>query len=221
MLINLAQNPLISRRRFPIRSCYRSPRLIRENPLPRSQFVPRRRFPKPRSFVLSREVPLWGRIYHAVSLVARYAAISAGVAVKPLPRRPRRLALPAESPFVTCSPQSRAAWPCGAPWSLKYRARAREGPRRVRVAPLRTRRCPAGRVEVQAEDDFIAGRYQPVSWRSSAVGSPPQRDLCNRVPHADGAAGCGLDRWLGDVADRPNWVARKRLVRQRRRFLPP
>ena len=44
---------------------------------------------------------MWGRIYHAVSLVARYAAISAGVAVK-------------------------------------------------------------GRVEVQAEDDFIAGRYQPV-----------------------------------------------------------
>src|SRR5262249_898781 len=31
---------------FLILSWYRSPRLIRENPLPRSQFVPRRRFPR-------------------------------------------------------------------------------------------------------------------------------------------------------------------------------
>src|SRR5262249_47435497 len=46
VLINPAQNPSISRRRFPTRSCYRSPRLIRENPLPRSQFVVPRRFPR-------------------------------------------------------------------------------------------------------------------------------------------------------------------------------
>ena len=46
MLINLGQNPLTSQRRFPIRSCYRSPRLIQENPPPRSLFVPPRRFPR-------------------------------------------------------------------------------------------------------------------------------------------------------------------------------
>src|SRR5262249_29718450 len=130
----------------------------RENPLPRSQFGYRRRFPKPCSFVLSREVPLWGRIYHAVSLVARYAAISAGVAVKPLP--------------TTASPPG--ATPLKAPSRLAHR---------------------------KAE--------------------PPCPPAGNRGPQADGVAGCGLDRWLGDVADRPNWVARKRLVRQRRRFLPP
>ena len=31
---------------FPIRLCYRSPRLTRKNPLPGSQFVPQRRFPR-------------------------------------------------------------------------------------------------------------------------------------------------------------------------------
>src|SRR5262249_45583890 len=46
VLINLAPNAFITRSRFLIRSWYRSPRLIRENPLPRSQFVPRRRFPR-------------------------------------------------------------------------------------------------------------------------------------------------------------------------------
>ena len=45
MLINLAQNPLISRRRFPIRSWYPSQHLLRQNPPPRSQFGSRRGCP--------------------------------------------------------------------------------------------------------------------------------------------------------------------------------
>ena len=46
MLINPARNPSIFRRRFPIRLWYPSQHLLRQNPLPRSQFGSRRRFPK-------------------------------------------------------------------------------------------------------------------------------------------------------------------------------
>jgi ABC transporter substrate binding protein len=45
VLINPARNPSIFRRRFPIRSWYPSQHLLRQNPLPRSQFGSRRRFP--------------------------------------------------------------------------------------------------------------------------------------------------------------------------------
>src|SRR6266481_10181991 len=45
MLINPARNPSIFRRRFPIRLWYPSQHLLRQNPLPRSQFGSRRRFP--------------------------------------------------------------------------------------------------------------------------------------------------------------------------------
>ena len=46
MLINPARNPSIFRRRFPIQSWYPSQHLLRQNPLPRSQFGYRRRFPR-------------------------------------------------------------------------------------------------------------------------------------------------------------------------------
>ena len=46
MLINPARNPSIFRRRFPIRLWYPSQHLFRQNPLPRSQFGSRRRFPR-------------------------------------------------------------------------------------------------------------------------------------------------------------------------------
>ena len=46
MLINPARNPSIFRRRFPIRLWYPSQHLLRQNPLPRSQFGSRRRFPR-------------------------------------------------------------------------------------------------------------------------------------------------------------------------------
>ena len=45
MLINPARNPSIFRRRFPIRLWYPGQHLLRQNPLPRSQFGSRRRFP--------------------------------------------------------------------------------------------------------------------------------------------------------------------------------
>jgi hypothetical protein len=45
VLINPARNPSIFRRRFPIRLWYPSQHLLRQNPLPRSQFGSRRRFP--------------------------------------------------------------------------------------------------------------------------------------------------------------------------------
>ena len=58
MLINPVRNPSIFRRRFPIRSCYPSQHLLRQNPLPRSQFRFRRRFPRaasePRAVALRR-----------------------------------------------------------------------------------------------------------------------------------------------------------------------
>ena len=58
MLINPVRNPSIFRRRFPIRSCYPSQHLLRQNPLPRSQFGFRRRFPRaasePRAVALRR-----------------------------------------------------------------------------------------------------------------------------------------------------------------------
>jgi hypothetical protein len=46
VLINPARNPSIFRRRFPIRLWYPSQHLLRQNPLPRSQFGSRRRFPR-------------------------------------------------------------------------------------------------------------------------------------------------------------------------------
>src|SRR5262249_40634006 len=46
VLINPARSPSIFRRRFPIRSWYPSQHLLRQNPLPRSQFEYRRRFPR-------------------------------------------------------------------------------------------------------------------------------------------------------------------------------
>ncbi len=45
MLINPARNPSIFRRRFPIRLWYPSQHLLRQNPLPRSQFGSRRGCP--------------------------------------------------------------------------------------------------------------------------------------------------------------------------------
>ena len=45
MLISPARNPSIFRRRFRIRLWYPSQHLLRQNPLPRSQFGSRRRFP--------------------------------------------------------------------------------------------------------------------------------------------------------------------------------
>jgi hypothetical protein len=45
VLINPARNPSIFRRQFPIRLWYPSQHLLRQNPLPRSQFGSRRRFP--------------------------------------------------------------------------------------------------------------------------------------------------------------------------------
>ena len=45
MLINPVRNPSIFRRRFPIRLWYPGQHLLRQNPLPRSQFGSRRRFP--------------------------------------------------------------------------------------------------------------------------------------------------------------------------------
>ena len=47
MLINPARNPSIFRRQFPIRLWYPSQHLRRQNPLARSQFGSRRRFPDP------------------------------------------------------------------------------------------------------------------------------------------------------------------------------
>ena len=46
MLINPVRSPSIFRRRFPIRLWYPSQHLFRQNPLPRSQFGSRRRFPR-------------------------------------------------------------------------------------------------------------------------------------------------------------------------------
>ncbi len=58
MLINPVRNPSIFRRRFPIRSCYPSQHLLRQNPLPRSRFGIRRGFPRaasePRAVALRR-----------------------------------------------------------------------------------------------------------------------------------------------------------------------
>jgi hypothetical protein len=45
VIINPARNPSIFRRRFPIRLWYPSQHLLPQNPLPRSQFGSRRRFP--------------------------------------------------------------------------------------------------------------------------------------------------------------------------------
>src|SRR5262249_16210518 len=45
-LINPARNQSIFRMRFPIRSWYPSQHLLRQNPLPRTQFGYRRRFPR-------------------------------------------------------------------------------------------------------------------------------------------------------------------------------
>jgi len=46
VLINPARNPSIFRRQFPIRLWYPSQHLLRQNPLPGSQFGSRRRFPR-------------------------------------------------------------------------------------------------------------------------------------------------------------------------------
>jgi hypothetical protein len=50
VLINPARNPSIFRRRFPIRLWYPSEHLLRQSPLPSSQFESRRRFPNIRRY---------------------------------------------------------------------------------------------------------------------------------------------------------------------------